>query len=499
MIRRGAAALAAASILAGSLQAASLADRIERLLDSSAVVRSAFWGIRVVELDGGRTLYETNPERFFVPASNTKLFTTALALTRLGPDFRFQTRVLADSAPDAAGCVRGPLILAGGGDPNLSGRAIPYRMGLSASAPLGPVEDLANQVAARGVRRVLGGIVGDDSWYVRQPYPEGWAIDDPLYEFGAPVSALSINDNTVELAVRPGTRPGDPASISLDPPVEYYAIDNRVRTAPAGTPRRIRLERDPGSRQVRLWGDISPRDRGESFPLGIEDPAEYAALAFRQALEARGIVVEGGVSTRHLFPSGVPDSRDVPEPGDSGAVELARRVSAPLIEDLRITDKVSQNLHAELALRAVGRARRGAGSLEAGLAEMEDFLAEAGIEAGSYSFNDGSGLARLNLVSPAAVVRLLTFMFRSPSRESWISLLPVAGQDGTLSSRFGDGPGAGRIFAKTGTVTHVSALSGYARRPDGAWLAFSILVNNYNGRAAEVRGVMDRICTLMVE
>jgi D-alanyl-D-alanine carboxypeptidase/D-alanyl-D-alanine-endopeptidase (penicillin-binding protein 4) len=170
-----------------------------------------------------------------------------------------------------------------------------------------------------------------------------------------------------------------------------------------------------------------------------------------------------------------------------------------LIEDLRITDKVSQNLHAELALRAVGRARRNLGSLEAGVAEIKTFLAEAGIDPEAYNLADGSGLARLNLVTPATVVKLLRYMYASPARDNWISLLPVGGQDGTLSARFGESAVAGRVRAKTGTLAHVSALSGYVQRPEGGWVAFSILVNNYNGRAAEVRGVMDRICALIME
>ena len=181
------------------------------------------------------------------------------------------------------------------------------------------------------------------------------------------------------------------------------------------------------------------------------------------------------------------------------SVELARRTSAPFLEDLRITDKVSQNLHAELALRAVARARRNVGSFEAGREELASFLSDAGIDPSAYNLLDGSGLSRLNLVTPAAVVKLLRYMYGSPARASWISMLPVGGLDGTLASRFGDVPAAGRIHAKTGSLSHVSALSGYVERLDGRWIAFSVLVNNYNGTAAEVRGVMDRICTLIME
>jgi len=491
--------LLALAALASQASAASLAESIERLISSSPVARTAFWGIRVVDLESGRTLYEINPDRYFVPASNTKLFTTALALERLGAAYTFETRVLAAAPPDSEGRISGPLRLVGGGDPNLSGRVLPYRMKAPAGDPLAAIESLADQIAARGVMRVDGGIVGDDTRYVWEPYPDGWGIEDPESDDGPPISALTLNDNVQTIAVRPGAREGDLASISLSPAIEFYRIDNQVRTTAPGTERHIEFARLPGSRQARLWGTIPLRDRGLDMLPSVEDPAVYAAMALRQALEERGITVEGGVSARHLYPASLEDLKESPPAPAPSGVELAKLVSAPLIEDLKVTDKVSQNLHAELALRAVARARRNVGSLEAGTEERKAFLTEAGIDPEAYTLYDGSGLARLNLVTPAAVVQLLRYMWTTPQRDAWLSLLPVGGEDGTLSSRFGGTPAAGRIHAKTGSLSHVSALSGYIQRTDGKWLAFSILVNNYNGHTSEVRGVMDRICNLILE
>jgi D-alanyl-D-alanine carboxypeptidase/D-alanyl-D-alanine-endopeptidase (penicillin-binding protein 4) len=491
--------IALALALSLSVSAASLPESIERLIASSPAARTAFWGIQIVDLASGKTLYEQNPDHFFVPASNTKLFTTALALTRLGPDFTYQTRVMADQPPDGEGQIRGAVRLVGGGDPNLSARAIPYRMGPVTGSPLAAIEELAGQVAARGVKRIEGDIVGDDRWYVWEPYATGWAIDDPRSDDGAPISALTINDNAFTLNVRPGARVGDLAMLALNPPIEFYRLDNRLRTVAAGAERHIHVERVPGSMDATLWGTIPLRDRGQDMLLGIEDPALYAAKALRELLEQHGIVVTGKALSQHLYTHEVADPIQAPAaPADSG-IELARHTSAPFFEDLRITDKVSQNLHAELALRAVARARRNIGSFEAGREELKTFLAEAGIEPGAYNLLDGSGLSRLNLVTPAAMIKLLRYMYGSPARANWIALLPVGGQDGTLSTRFGDGPAAGRIHAKTGSLSHVSALSGYAERPDGRWVAFSVLVNNYNGTADDVRGVMDRICALIME
>jgi D-alanyl-D-alanine carboxypeptidase/D-alanyl-D-alanine-endopeptidase (penicillin-binding protein 4) len=292
---------------------------------------------------------------------------------------------------------------------------------------------------------------------------------------------------------------GDLAVLALNPPVEYYSLDNRTRTVAAGGARGIRVDRVPGSLELRVWGAIPLRDRGEDLLLGIEDPARYAAKALRELLERRGITVAGPAVARHLYAHDVADLTQGPAAPPDAGTELARHTSAPFLEDLRITDKVSQNLHAEMALRAVARARRNVGSFEAGWEEMRAFLDEVGVDAGAYTLFDGSGLSRLDLVTPAAVVKLLRYMYHSPARANWISLLPVGGQDGTLATRFGDGSGAGRIHAKTGSLSHVSALSGYAERPGGRWVAFSVLVNNYNGSPSDIRGVMDRICTLIME
>jgi serine-type D-Ala-D-Ala carboxypeptidase/endopeptidase (penicillin-binding protein 4) len=491
---------AALFLLCAQMLAAALPESIQKLLDSSAAARTAFWGIRIVDLATGRTLYELNPDHYFVPASNAKLFSTALALTRLGADFTFQTRVLAQSPPDELGRVRGWLRLAGGGDPNLSARTVPYRMGPDTGNPLAAIEQLADQIVARGVRRVDGDIIGDDTWYVWQPYATGWSVDDPESDDGAPISALTLADNALSLSVRPGANIGDVAALSLVPAIEFYRIENRVRTVAAGGERSIRFQRLPGSRDARLWGTIPLRDRGQELLIGVEDPAQFAAQALRTALERRGVAVGGSAISEHLYPDGLADLAQASPPPPLTGIELARRVSAPLIEDLRITAKVSQNLHAELALRAVGRVRRNVGSFEAGMAEMKTFLAEAGIDPAGYHLLDGSGLSRLDLVTPSTVLKLLGYMYESPARAQWISILPVAAQDGTLSSRMGNTAAAGRVYAKTGSLSHVSALSGYLQRPDATWVAFAVLVNNYGARSAtEVRGVMDRICNLILE
>ena len=231
-----------------------------------------------------------------------------------------------DRTPGADGAVD-PLRLVGGGDPNLSGRAIPYRKDAPAGDPLAAIEDLADQVAAHGVRSVSADIVGDDTAYVWQPYADGWSIDDPVWDYGAPASALSVNDNTVSLRVLPGSYASDAVQIAVMPPVDYYDIDNRVRTAADGgkVERRIMVDRLPGARQLRIWGTLPLNDPGDTEVLGVEDPALFAAVAFRDVLARRGIAIRGEARAVHLYPHQVADLTNGPAPDPEPGVELALR------------------------------------------------------------------------------------------------------------------------------------------------------------------------------
>ncbi|MGD1095184.1 MAG: D-alanyl-D-alanine carboxypeptidase/D-alanyl-D-alanine-endopeptidase [Bryobacteraceae bacterium] len=465
-----------------SCWATDLEHRIDALTEASGPAGHAFVGIHVVELSTGKTLYHKNEDKLLLPASNMKLFTTALALLRLGPDYRFVTQVVRDPSGD--------LVLVGGGDPSLSGRVYPYQK----DAPLGPrlqsIENLADQAVAAGLTRVDGDIVGDDRLYPWAPYPPSWTQDDTLREFGAPVSALSVNDNIITLSIRPGAHSGDLAELSVEPALEYYAIDNRLMTTQGGQAK-IRFSRLPGSRQLLVWGSIpasSPVIREET---PIDDPALYAACALYDALTRRGVAIAGHPVARHRS---VTDDYDPP----SGTA-LASRTSPPLEQLLQMLAKVSQNLHAELMLREVGRVTRHAGTREAGLEELSAMLAEFGAPAGDARPEDGSGLSRNTLVTPRVVTRLLSHLEASKHKDAWMSLLPVGGEDGTLARRLccmSDGRG---IRAKTGSLSRSLALSGYADSKTSGLLAFSIIVNDFSAPAAEVRRFIDKIATALLE
>jgi serine-type D-Ala-D-Ala carboxypeptidase/endopeptidase (penicillin-binding protein 4) len=483
------AALSLILLLTSLCAAADLAGRIQAIMDTTPEARQSFWGIRVFDTDSGAPLFALNAEKFFVPASNTKLVTTALAFHRLGPEYRFITRVEANVLPDAAGRVR-ELRLIGGGDPNLSARVLPYDKDKTGPNPLAAIEALADAVTARGVRLVDGDIVGDDTAYEWEPYPDGWAVDDPVWEYGAPVSALTLNDNAFTLTTAPAGRAGEPGVLSLHPAVEYFTIHNQTRTV-AKDPRRIVVERLPGSRELTVRGDVLLTGRTRVDLLAVDDPALFAAAALRDALLKRGVRVTGGIRAEH---------RRAGEPAPAWAgVEIARHRSAPLADALQVINKVSQNLHTEMVLREVARRKTGFGTREAGLAEMEAFVKELGVPEGQFRFEDASGLSRLTLLTPETVNAVLLSMYRSPHRDLWIATLPVAGVDGTLANRFARAPEASRIRAKTGSISHVSALSGYALRRDGRTLGFTIMANNYNASHAPVRKAIDAIALALLE
>jgi len=465
--------------------AADLPHAIDALMEASPVARASV-GIQVVDLKSGRVLYSRNADRLYLPASNFKLFTGALALERLGPDYRMTTRLV--RAPS------GDLVLAGGGDPSLSGRAYPYQKDAPAGNPLRAIEELADQAVAAGIANVDGDIVGDDQLYPWAPYPPSWTLDDVSGEDGAPVSALTVNDSAIVLSIQPAARAGELAALSFQPAIEYFAIDNQVRTVAGEKEARIRLTRLPGSRQILVWGSIPLAGATVRETVAVDDPALFAACALYDALARRGVAIRGRPVARHRSASEDP----WPIEGDV----IATRASPPLVEMLQVTEKISQNLHAELMLREVARITRGAGTRESGLQELGAWLASIGISAEEWRAEDGSGLSRNDEVSPRAVTKLLSAMAGSKNGAAWLSLLPVGGEDGTLANRLccaSDTGAAKQVRAKTGTLTRAITLSGYVDSKTRGRLAFSILVNNFSAPLADVRAWVDKIALALVE
>jgi D-alanyl-D-alanine carboxypeptidase/D-alanyl-D-alanine-endopeptidase (penicillin-binding protein 4) len=480
--------------VSNSSSAIELGRDIDRLIDEGEF-RDARWGVFVMSLKDGRVLYARNAERAFAPASNLKLYTTAAALDLLGADYRWHTSVYAEAAPDKSGTIAGDLILYGRGAPDLSSNK-------ERDESKSSLDRLADELYERGVRRVHGGIVGDESYFSGDPLGDGWLWNDVQWYFGAEVSALSINDNEISVAVTPSAKPGEAASIKLKPETAYAHVLNDTNTMERGQPATIGITRGLSDNEVRVWGDFPAGGRAINARLSVHRPALWAATLFRDALKRRGISVEGEAR--------MVDAREKSEGArvdPESAVELASLSGKTLGEIVRLTNKESINLNAELILRTLGKERgrtasatdpkraRTRGDDEAGTAVIRQWLGQRGIPVDALALHDGSGLSRLNLVTPEATVRLLTSMAQSPSAGVFRDSLPVAGRDGTLRFRLRS-TAQGHIAAKTGTLTYINSLSGYAETDDGELLAFSIICNDETNAESSTR-VVDAIAALL--
>jgi serine-type D-Ala-D-Ala carboxypeptidase/endopeptidase (penicillin-binding protein 4) len=467
---------------------ARFAARVETLLATTPTNKGE-WGLLIVDAESGETLYEQNADKYFVPASNMKLFTTALALAKLGPEYRFHTTLEMRGEISSEGVLSGDLALVGRGDPNLSNRKFPYELKEEFDGPpQKALVELADALVTKGIKEISGDVIGDDSYFPRERYPNGWEIDDMVWEFGAAISAIVVEDNTVSVTLTPGDQAGNPVQASLTPATPDFTVENDVITSAAEVKSDLTVTREPGSNVVVVTGSLPAKSAPRKLVLAIEEPAQHAAAILKRLLEERGVKIDGVSRARH----------DHAERGGKPPV-LAEHVSVPLGDAVKLINKISQNLHAEMLLRTVAR-QSGVWTTPDELMKVPaDFYATAGIAPGDVIQTDASGLSRHDLVTPRAIVTLLSFAQKQPWFGPYSASLPVAGVDGTLEDRMKNTLAAGRIHAKTGSVEHVRTLSGFADTPGGRRVIFSFLSNNQGGKSHEAADALTGLCVAMLE
>jgi serine-type D-Ala-D-Ala carboxypeptidase/endopeptidase (penicillin-binding protein 4) len=487
---------------------AELQARVTALLEQPKFA-PARWGIRIITTDG-RAIFERDADKLFMPASNMKLYTTAAALDALGPDHKFKTSVYSTGIINSKGTLRGNLILYGRGDPNMSARFDLNEAGnpnpideYTPTDKITAIEKLAAQIQARGIRVIQGNLIGDDSYFATSGLGAGWEWDDLQFYYGAAVSALTVNDNVVTFTVKPAVRDGQPPLITVQPLTSYVKIINHAITGRGKDGKtHIGINRPLGSNEVEFFGNIPKGAKEFSAEIAVHDPASFAATLLKESLLRRGILLTGRVLRMDAVAR-------LKEPFDpSKLTEVANIESQPLSVLLKVINKPSQNLHTEIMLRQLGELRGSPRELDdygrplsaesRGLEVLKQFLTKAGVTISPLSLRDGSGLARQNLISPRSTSQLLLFMSKHPHFAVYRDSLPSSGE-GTLQRRMKGTAAAGKVQAKTGSLTYVRALSGYVTTKTGQQLIFSFLGNNYTEAGADITNIFDQICALLAD
>ncbi|MGH9379532.1 MAG: D-alanyl-D-alanine carboxypeptidase/D-alanyl-D-alanine endopeptidase [Thermoanaerobaculia bacterium] len=444
--------LATATAAQASLQG-TLSGPVEVARRSAQAV-----GVAVTDVTTGEPVYGFNAERALIPASNTKLVTTAAAIVALGPGYQFVTPLLTNGDV-VDGVLQGDLAVVGSGDPNLSAR-------FHSGRPLGVFDAWIARLRELGIERVTGRLLLADGLFGREHVHPSWPQEQLDQWYEAPVGALSFNDNCVLVRVRPG-RPGDPVEVELAPDVGALAVENRASTGSSRSRMSLALGRRPGSDLIEIWGslpaDWPPVERWITVP----SPAAYFGAAFAHALAAAGITLDGARELIEELPRG--DWRRVGE------------LRSDLLTTIEVTNWRSQNFYAEALLKLLGARLCGEGSWEAGVDAVRHVLDSLGLD-GEPQQADGSGMSRDNRLAAADFTALLAAMAGHRYGGEFLRSLPWGGQPGTtLEKRFRIEPYRGNVFAKTGYLSGVTALSGYAKARSGRLYAFSILLNGANG------------------
>jgi D-alanyl-D-alanine carboxypeptidase/D-alanyl-D-alanine-endopeptidase (penicillin-binding protein 4) len=452
-----------------------LQNEIDYLI-SDPNLQNAHIGIYIESLGNGKTIYRKNEHRLFVPASNMKLYTTAASLIKLKPSFQFSTLIYTDGkiVDDE---LSGNLIIRGKGDPTNSGR---FRGG----DIIAYFKDWADSLKQRGITKIEGGIIGDESYFTDNKLGKGWSWDDEPYYYSAQTGALSFNDNCVDIKVQPSITPDDSVKIFINPNTKYVKIKNMAKTVDTESPLTLDFTRNRASNVIKIFGNLPLGSQDVTESITIEDPARFFVTVFYEVLRKSGIEI-----------TETPQIQKIENYHNLDTLFIYK--SPDMAKIIKEVNKRSNNFYAEQMLKTLGSEFLKNGSAESGVKVVDEWLSSIGISPNEFIMVDGSGLSRMNLIAPYATADLLRYMYNHPNFKYYYDSLPIGGIDGTLKERMRGSRAKGNVHAKTGFVEHVRNLSGYLYDFDGKPYLFVIMVNNYSVPVSYINSFQDRICILL--
>jgi len=436
---------------------------------------NAHWGVLIQSLETGEYFYKRNENKLFMPASNLKLFTSSAGLVLLGDDYKFTTNIYKRGRMDGS-TLLGDLVIQGRGDPTLSGRF--YK-----NDAVKIFSDWADTLLELGIDEITGSIIGDDNEFDDLGLGEGWQWDYESDWYAAQSSALSFNDNCIDLIVTVDKLTGQ-AKIDINPNTKYAAIINKVSVVGKDSTTSIKAYRERGTNVISVFGTIRKSDSLKTF-VTVNNPTQYTMVVLKEVLESKGIIVGG-------FPM---DIDDLSSPIDYNELsKLFTHYSPNLKEVVKIGNKNSQNLFAEQLLKTIGLEIENFGSIENGITACNSVFQEMGINPENMIMVDGSGLSRLNLVTPKQIVSVLNYMYQHKYYLPFYNSLPIAGVDGTLANRMKGSKAENNVRAKTGFIDYARSLSGYVNTGDNEPVAFSMIVNNFTVPLKLAENIQDLVC-----
>lgn len=440
---------------------------------------NAMIGVCIQSIESGEFLFKKNNTKNFIPASTLKLFTTGTGLEYLGEDFRFSTKLFLDGNINDNGEFVGNIIIKGNADPSLSKT---YNI-----EPQKILESWVAVLDSLNITSIKGNILGDANYLDDVNYAPGWSWDDLSSAYSAQISALSFNDNVIDLKITQGDSIGSPAVVSVYPDNSYVRVLNYINTSGSQIPEEVIVFKEPSSNILELYGAIN-YDSVSSHVIHksvtVDNPVLFFLNQFQLALEKRNIRFRGALL----------DVNNWNEKLDYSAMQLIARHDSPKLKEIiKVINKKSSNINAELLLKTIGREFRGFGSTTNGLDCVQDFLRKKGVAVANSSLVDGSGLSRLNIVSPKYIVNFLSAMYRSRHKQTFLASLAKPNKDGTLANRLKMTLAEKKVQAKTGSMNHISNIAGYVTTRDGEVLAFAVMINNYTVPRSLAENLQDLI------